>query len=137
MDSIRTAVYLGVCVLLLSTVCQAHTSLDRRLSASEEQLFTRDMVKNKQTNKQVNFGFSTISYFSRLSTLDTRFAAILQRHVIKTLFIRCSLCVCFLCFVQAEALESFLEGDGDRHIALDKRASIIPRVKLLLITNTP
>uniref|UniRef100_W5UAI4 Cocaine-and amphetamine-regulated transcript protein n=1 Tax=Ictalurus punctatus TaxID=7998 RepID=W5UAI4_ICTPU len=45
MDSIRTAVYLGVCVLLLSTVCQAHTSLDNRLAVSEEQLVTRDMVE--------------------------------------------------------------------------------------------
>ncbi|MCJ8746309.1 hypothetical protein PDJAM_G00140220 [Pangasius djambal] len=70
MDIIRTAVYLGVCVLLLSTVCQAHTSLDHRLSMSEEQLVTRDM---------------------------------------------------------AEALESLLEGDGNSQIALDKRASIIPR----------
>ncbi|KAK2836471.1 hypothetical protein Q7C36_014340 [Tachysurus vachellii] len=43
MDSIRTTVYLGVCVLLLSTVCQAHSSLDPRLS--EEQLVTRDMAE--------------------------------------------------------------------------------------------
>ncbi|KAG7317081.1 hypothetical protein KOW79_019379 [Hemibagrus wyckioides] len=43
MDSIRTTVYLGVCVLLLSTVCHAHTSLDHRLS--EEQLVTRDMAE--------------------------------------------------------------------------------------------
>lgn len=51
MDSIRTAVYLGACVLLLSTVCQAHTALDHRLPVSEEQLVTRDMVKEEQTNK--------------------------------------------------------------------------------------
>ncbi|KAI5621555.1 hypothetical protein C0J50_18964 [Silurus asotus] len=46
MDSIRTAVYLGVCVLFLSTACQTHTSLDHRLS--EEQQVTGDMVEALQ-----------------------------------------------------------------------------------------
>ncbi|XP_060798060.1 cocaine- and amphetamine-regulated transcript 4 [Neoarius graeffei] len=45
MDRGRTAVYLGVCVVLLSTACQAHTSLDHRLSTSEEQLVSRDMAE--------------------------------------------------------------------------------------------
>lgn len=36
----------------------------------------------------------------------------------------------FPCFAQVEALESLLDGDGDNQKAMDKRASIIPRVRL-------
>ena len=45
MDSARAAVYLGVFILALSVVCHGQGSLDNRLSAHEEQLVTRDLVR--------------------------------------------------------------------------------------------
>ncbi|TSK31396.1 Cocaine- and amphetamine-regulated transcript protein [Bagarius yarrelli] len=45
MDSIRTTVYLGACVLMLSTVCWAHITLDHRLAMTEQQLDTKDMAE--------------------------------------------------------------------------------------------
>ncbi|XP_030645346.1 cocaine- and amphetamine-regulated transcript 4 [Chanos chanos] len=44
MDNVRAAMYLGICLSVLSVVCQAQMSVDNRLSSQEEQFVTRDLV---------------------------------------------------------------------------------------------